>query len=114
MKKLFSDFFSVFSLCCLHLPKVMLVTKWELMLSLGRPSVLGLGKEEERGDDVPDSELGSGCGLEQGTLYNGLMQPWPILILSRSLRYSDRRGEAWESIPSSCKAESRVMASSPS
>jgi len=28
----------------------MLVTKWELMLSLGKPRVLGLGKEEERGE----------------------------------------------------------------
>jgi hypothetical protein len=26
----------------------MLVTKWELMLSLGKPRVVGLGKEEER------------------------------------------------------------------
>ena len=39
---------SVFSLYFLHLPKLMLVTKWELMLSLGKPRVLGLGKEEER------------------------------------------------------------------
>lgn len=43
---------SVFSLYFLHLPKLMLVTKWELMLSLGKPRVLGLGKEEER-EEVP-------------------------------------------------------------
>ena len=39
---------SVFSLYFLHLLKLMLVTKWELMLSLGKPSVLG--SEEERGE----------------------------------------------------------------
>ena len=44
---------SIFSLNLLHLPKLMLVTKWELMLSLGKPRVVGFGKEEERVEELP-------------------------------------------------------------
>ena len=82
-------FFSVFSLYFLHLLKLMLVTKWELMLSLGKPSVLGLGSEEERGEEeepLAFSGLWSGWGLLQGTLYKGRIQPCPYLIFSLSLR----------------------------